>query len=626
MDNPPEHWDIAILGTGLSHSILAAALAQAGKRVLHLDENAYYGGDAASLALSELIQWAELRSSSNSDYDASNHPGSSQYMVRQRSRFTSVSYTFGDSPPDMDLRKMMLKESRQYSISLMPTIIPAMGDIISALVGSGVSRYGGFKLLEAVGVYDAGHIRRVPSSKEDVFKDRDMSLIEKRRLMKFLIFASGQFEQAPELQGQENTTFLDFLRTKFSLSATVSNAIVFAIAHCSSPSEHTLPALTRMRRYLHATGRYGNSPFLIGHYGGAGEVAQGFCRAAAVKGATYILGRAVESINHVAVVPPLPTSSEPVESVPIGPHFSIQLDGFANPVSADDIVTAPDYSGLLPPGSAGGAATSSSTFTATLTSASGSCDSEVFLSGCVAIVDRPVYAAPMLPPQHLEGQVDHSESDTLTPSITGPDTSFVVFPPGSIENGLDAPVFALVTGDGTLGCPTRKYIVYLATIASGTSPPSTNLPPNPTHTLGPYLQRLLAIRDPAPLPEESFSTSSESAVNQRSKTSKASSLFSLYYNQRLDHDRDYHSVSSQPPTNSPGNKVITLDESPSVVSPYSESADKAATRAETVFWDVVGGRPAQDEGDADLDPGAITTFWPLSGGDAKDTEDDPDQW
>lgn len=100
-----------------------------------------------------------------------------------------------------------MKESRQYSISLMPTVIPATGDLISALVGSGVSRYGGYKLLDAVGVYvsnehsSTGILRKVPSNKEDVFKDREMTLIEKRRLMKFLMFAGGEVESAPEMQG-----------------------------------------------------------------------------------------------------------------------------------------------------------------------------------------------------------------------------------------------------------------------------------------------------------------------------------------------------------------------------------------------------------------------------------------
>ena len=50
--------DVLVLGTGVSESVLSAALARAGKQVLHVDENAYYGGTWASLTLSELAHWA----------------------------------------------------------------------------------------------------------------------------------------------------------------------------------------------------------------------------------------------------------------------------------------------------------------------------------------------------------------------------------------------------------------------------------------------------------------------------------------------------------------------------------------------------------------------------------------
>ncbi|KAG9002639.1 Rab proteins geranylgeranyltransferase component A [Tulasnella sp. JGI-2019a] len=596
MDNPPEHWDIAVLGTGLSQSILAAALAQGGKRVLHLDENAYYGGDSASLSLTEVVEWADSRSSASKTDSSS--PSPSQYMSRQGSRFTSISYNFGDE----ELRKSLLKESRQYSISLMPTIIPATGDVISALVGSGVSRYGGFKLLEAVGVYDAdhaGHIRRVPSSKEDVFKDRDMSLIEKRRLMKFLTFAAGQFEQADELRGQESTPFLDFLRTKFSLSVPVSNAIVFAIAHCSSPSDHSLSALNRMRRYLHATGRYGNSPFLIGHYGGAGEVAQGFCRAAAVKGATYILGRVVKSIAHIAQGPEAnsipPLSSEPVENLPTGPHYSIQLDGFANPVSADVIVMAPDYSPLVYPAGYDGTTT---------TSAPALTDGQVFVTRCIAILDRPVYATQSSPSHDLEGE--HGQDASTTAAVSsGPDTSLVIFPPGSVGDGPEGPVFAFITGDGTLGCPSGKFIVYLTAIINRSGLALD--PPPASQILAPYLERLLAIRDSTP-----------SSTAPMTESAPPSPLFDIYYNQSLDHPPPR----LQPHSVGDNNKIILLDESPSTESPLSESADKAAAEAEKVFWEVVGGKPRDGE---DIVPGAISSFWqPLE--ETKDVDDDDPEW
>ena len=48
-----------MLGTGLSECILSGLLSVEGKKVLHMDRNDYYGGESASLNLSQvqLIEW-----------------------------------------------------------------------------------------------------------------------------------------------------------------------------------------------------------------------------------------------------------------------------------------------------------------------------------------------------------------------------------------------------------------------------------------------------------------------------------------------------------------------------------------------------------------------------------------
>jgi len=51
------HFDVLVIGTGVTESVLSAALSRAGKRVLHIDTNAYYGAEWTSLTLSELSQW-----------------------------------------------------------------------------------------------------------------------------------------------------------------------------------------------------------------------------------------------------------------------------------------------------------------------------------------------------------------------------------------------------------------------------------------------------------------------------------------------------------------------------------------------------------------------------------------
>lgn len=47
-------------------------------------------------------------------------------------------------------------------------------------------------------------MKRVPGSKEEVFKDKSISLVDKRRLMKFLMFVAGEFEDDEILRGELN--------------------------------------------------------------------------------------------------------------------------------------------------------------------------------------------------------------------------------------------------------------------------------------------------------------------------------------------------------------------------------------------------------------------------------------
>lgn len=193
-------------------------MSKAGYKVAHLDTNQYYGGDEASLTLDELAEWADARA------NAGDGPSSSVYLANQRARYTSITRS-PTIPP----------QSRQYSVSLAPSIVPSIGPHIESLIASGVSRYGQFKLLEKVAVYDRpGYVQSVPGGKEDVFKSKALSLVDKRRLMRFLMFAAGEFEGKKELEGKEQIPFVQYLRDVFSLKDQAASAIAYALAFCAS--------------------------------------------------------------------------------------------------------------------------------------------------------------------------------------------------------------------------------------------------------------------------------------------------------------------------------------------------------------------------------------------------------
>lgn len=186
-----------------------SALAKAGFKVAQIDVNEYYGSDQASLAADELATWADIRSSPDSG------------SVSQA--YSSVSRS-GDVPPF----------ARHYSLSLAPALLPSTGPFLSALISSGVSRYGAYRLLERVAVFDSGALRAVPASKEDVFKASELSLLDKRRLMRFLTFAAGEFEGKQELIGKEETPFVEFLHSTYSLGDKLAHAIAYALAFCAA--------------------------------------------------------------------------------------------------------------------------------------------------------------------------------------------------------------------------------------------------------------------------------------------------------------------------------------------------------------------------------------------------------
>ncbi|KAK0469548.1 GDP dissociation inhibitor-domain-containing protein [Desarmillaria tabescens] len=382
-------FDIIILGTGLVESIAAAALSKAGFKVAHIDNNPYYGADEASLSLEEFIEWTD----------------------KDHELFSAFSGTHTKLP-----------HARQYSISLSPSVIPSVGPLISSLVASGVSRYGGFQLVERVGIYDAssGTVKGVPGSKEDVFKNKDISLVDKRRLMRFLMFASGEFEGKPELEGREEMAFGEFLKTAFMLNDETVAAILYALAFCFTAQDPTLYILRRLRRYLCSTGRYGSSPFLVGHYGSSGEIAQGFCRTAAVAGGVYILSRTMSSITYS------------------DSRYTVTLNDFPEPLTCRVLISSATH---LPSNLA---LHQKRVAVSSLESISGYC-----MARCVAIIDQPL---------SFGTKVRSTDEDTEEPPL---DTGILVFPPNSLTSSSAAAI-AFVVGQGSLSTPKDRWILYLS--------------------------------------------------------------------------------------------------------------------------------------------------------------------
>ncbi|KAG5724428.1 Rab proteins geranylgeranyltransferase component A [Termitomyces sp. T112] len=570
------NFDVVIIGTGLAESIAAAALSKTGFKVAHIDENSYYGGNEASISLDELVQWVDTVASS------------------QNPKYTSVSRS-----------ARIPSQTRQYSICLSPSIITSIGPVISSLISSGVAKYGGFRLLERVGVYKSGTIKGVPGSKEDVFKDKHISLIDKRRLMRFLKFAAGEFENEKELEGTDNMSFADLLSNVFSLKDDLHSALVFALAFCSSPTEPAVPVLHRIRGYLRSVGRYGPSPFLVGHYGGTGEIAQGFCRASAVSGGVYILGRRITSITHSSLNYSSKNALSDDDKSTC--RYSLTLDDFPDTLTSHVIISSATH---LPP------------HLSHLTKLLGDSNPSSFsVVRGIVIIDQGIIFPPTNTPPPAEDvdEASASPDSAASPKAPAPlDAGVIVFPPSSVTGGSTTTAATiLVTGEGTMSTPRGKWILYI-TLPLSTPPLEST---SAEEILRPYLNATLSLQTESTPSTSAVQLNSPPSSSDRAPSSPSEDvsprpLFTVFYIEHPD------PASSLPvPENSSAHPHTYIVPTPLIPAcPLPDLPNSAATSAEDVFWETVrklqeaGVRPqrnqASDEEHLAEEYDEIESFWP----------------
>lgn len=259
-----EEYDVIVLGTGLKECILSGLLSVAGKKVLHMDRNGYYGGDSASLT-----------------------PLDDLYTHFKKAGKAPEKYGRG----------------RDWNVDLIPKFLMASGYLVKLLVHSGVTRYLEFKSVEASFVYKKGSkILKVPSSPQEVFTTSLIGLFEKRRLKNFLEFVRDYDESNPKTQqGVNPATPMSQVFQKFSLDENLRDFTGHAMALYRDEGFLERPCLEfikRLQLYYESLERYGigKSPFLYPMYG-LGELPQGFARLSAIYGGTYMLNKPLEGLE-----------------------------------------------------------------------------------------------------------------------------------------------------------------------------------------------------------------------------------------------------------------------------------------------------------------------------------------
>ncbi|XP_005005664.1 rab proteins geranylgeranyltransferase component A 2 [Cavia porcellus] len=188
----------------------------------------------------------------------------------------------------------IVKESRKFNIDLVSKLLYSQGSLIELLIKSNVSRYAEFKNVTRILAFREGKVEQVPCSRADVFNSKELTMVEKRMLMKFLTFCLDYEQHPDEYQDFQQCLFSEYLKTK-RLTPNLQHFILHSIAMTSESSCTTLDGLKATKNFLQCLGRFGNTPFLFPLYG-QGEIPQCFCRMCAVFGGIYCLRHKIQCL------------------------------------------------------------------------------------------------------------------------------------------------------------------------------------------------------------------------------------------------------------------------------------------------------------------------------------------
>ncbi|KAK4992798.1 Rab GDP dissociation inhibitor alpha [Elasticomyces elasticus] len=269
MDEIAPEYDVVVLGTGLTECVLSGVLSVKGKKVLHIDRNDHYGGEAASINIEALFKRYG---------NASGEPWKKYGRVND------------------------------WNIDLVPKLLMSNGALTNILVSTDVTRYLEFKQIAGSYVQQGNganaRVAKVPSDAGEALRSPLMGLFEKRRAKNFLQWVGSFKEENPATHNGMNlrTCTMKDVYDKYGLEATTRDFIGHSMALYTTDDYITqkgmaLDAVERIRLYVNSMARYGKSPYIYPLYG-LGELPQGFARLSAIYGGTYMLNTTVDEVMY----------------------------------------------------------------------------------------------------------------------------------------------------------------------------------------------------------------------------------------------------------------------------------------------------------------------------------------
>ncbi|CAI2387607.1 unnamed protein product [Moneuplotes crassus] len=323
MDLNNEGLDFVILGTGLTETLLGTDLSLGGKKVLHVDLGSCYGGALSNYNLKNFVTFVDTwkeKSNSNALYKGS--------CLRN---FQTVD--------KLDLHEELIKsESRNFSLDLIPKVIFSKSKSVNYCLDSGVSFYLEFQNIINNFIFLKGRFMKIPFSKSEVFMNTDLSLAEKRNLVKIINHSLHFYDKYGEKEEEEyrdqNSTHtyekdiyvtekedaeFESYRDKpiaeylehHKIDSGLCYILLYALGNVNESQEKpedislekvsTLEFFARISKYLRSIGYYGHTPMLMANYG-TSEYVQSFSRVGSLFGAIYMLNDTDLSISDPVIV------------------------------------------------------------------------------------------------------------------------------------------------------------------------------------------------------------------------------------------------------------------------------------------------------------------------------------
>ncbi|VDO03389.1 unnamed protein product [Rodentolepis nana] len=346
----PTDFDVVVVGTGLTESMVCSSLSVTGSTVLHIDRHNFYGSFMTTVRFNDMLKLDEYWFPTDQINELTADQGFN-LAVLNKSLLKNFSSTFcfsnsnvevvdeifrgnGVLSPQQAARKWtkndLIRDLKSTDFDLLPRAIFAESPIVNSLIRSSVCRYLEFLPINRLLFFNPNGIDdrvfastdsktsrvnshqhpavpsllssllvKVPVSRGDVFRTRILSLSQKRMLVSFFEWCVT-YEQDPsshvdiEESDYLDRPLMDYLQEKRGLDVFVSRIVTNCLAF-SEGSITLKDALPRFRRLVSSMNRVSPFPLLWPRFG-CGELPQSFCRMCAVFSGIYCLGRTLTAV------------------------------------------------------------------------------------------------------------------------------------------------------------------------------------------------------------------------------------------------------------------------------------------------------------------------------------------